>query len=81
MNQTELRQTRFNAVPLRNVVGFGNRTAYRIHVTRGKVIASIEMLEEFTNRSAANASRFDDGHPEPVPVTRPRAWFRRVTDY
>ena len=78
MSQTKLRQTRFNAVPLRNVVGVGNTTAYQIHVTRGKEIATIETLEEFANRSPANASRFDNDHPEPASVTRPRAWFRRV---
>ena len=78
MRQTELQQTRFNAVPLRNVVGVGNTTAYQIHVTRGRVIATIETLEEMINISPANASRYDDSRPEPASVTRPRAWFRRV---
>ena len=45
MNQIELRQTVFNAVPLKNVVGVGNSTAYQINVTRGKVHATLGQLE------------------------------------
>ena len=78
MRQTELRQTRFNAVPLRNVVGVGNTTAYQIHVTRGKVIATLETIEEFVNDSPANASRYEDNRPEPASATPRRSWFRRV---
>ena len=77
MNQTELRQTSFEAVPLRNVVGVGNSTAYQICVTRGKVLATIGSLEEFTNNSPSNSSRYDD-NPEPASVTQTRSWFRRV---
>jgi hypothetical protein len=77
MNQTELRQTSFEAVPLRNVVGVGNSTAYQICVTRGKVLATLGSLEEFTNDSPSNSSRYDD-NPEPASVTQTRSWFRRV---
>jgi hypothetical protein len=78
MSQTELRQTNFDAVPLRNVVGVGNITAYQISVTRGKVLATIGSLEEFVNDSPANASRFENDMPEPTSVTPMRPWFRRV---
>ena len=79
MNQTELRQTQFDAVPLRNVVGVGNTTAYQISVTRGDVIATFGALQEFVNDSPANASRFENDKPEPASVTHMRSWFRRVT--
>lgn len=78
MNQTELRQTNFAAVPLRNVVGIGSVTAYQISVTRGRVLATIGSLEEFVNDSPANASRFEGNQPEPASVTPMRSWFRRV---
>ena len=78
MNRTELQQTNFDVVPLRNVVGVGNSTAYQICVTRGKVIASLGTLEDFVNNSPANASRYEDGNPEPASATQTRSWFRRV---
>jgi len=78
MNSTQLRQTNFDVVPLRNVVGVGSTTAYQICVTRGKVLATIGSLEEFINDSPVNASRYDDNKPEPASVTQPRSWFRSV---
>ena len=78
MNSTNLRQTQFDVVPLKNVVGVGNTTAYQIHVTRGKVIATIDTIEEFVNDSPANASRYEEKQPESATVTRPRSWFRSV---
>ncbi len=78
MNRTELHQTSFDVVPLRNVVGVGNSTAYQICVTRGKVIASLGTLEDFVNDSPVNASRYDHDNPEPASETQTRSWFRRV---
>lgn len=78
MNQTELRHTRFDVVPLRNVVGVGNNTAYQISVTRGETLATIGSLQEFVNDSPANASRYENNEPEPASVTHARSWFRRV---
>jgi len=78
MNRTELRHTNFDVVPLRNVVGVGNSTAYQICVTRGKVLASLGTLDKFVSDSPANASRYDDSNPEPASVTQTRSWFRRV---
>jgi len=80
MNPIELCQTSFDVMPLRNVVGVGNTTAYQICVTRGPVIATLKTLEELTNHSPVNASRYQDNKPEPAPtrVTQQRSWFRRV---
>ena len=78
MTRTELRHTRFDAVPLRNVVGVGNTTAYQISVTRGDTLATLGQLEEFVNDSPANASRYDNDNPERASATQPRSWFRRV---
>ena len=73
-----LRQTQFNAVPLRNVVGVGNFTAYQVCVSRGKVLATPTNHEDFINDSPANASRYDATAPEPASVTQKRSWFRQV---
>jgi len=73
-----LRQTQFNAVPLRNVVGVGNFTAYQVCVSRGKVLATPISVQDFIQDSPANASRYDATEPEPVSVTRQRSWFRQV---
>jgi hypothetical protein len=78
MINAELRQTQFNAVPLRNVVGVGNFTAYQVCVSRGNVIATPTAMEDFIKDSPANASRYDGNEPEPASVTRERSWFRRV---
>lgn len=78
MNQTELRHTRFDVTPLRNVVGVGNVTAYQICVTRGQVLATIGALEEFVKGSPLNASRYEDNNPEPASVPAKGHWFRRV---
>lgn len=60
MNRIELRQTTFDAVPLKNVVGVGNSTAYQICVTRGKVHATMGKLDMLANEAAAN-----DDHSTP----------------
>ena len=78
MNAIEYRQTQFKAEPLRNVVGFGNVTAYQICVRRGPAIGTFGTLEEFVNDSPANASRYEDWNPEPASVAQTRSWFRRV---
>ena len=78
MNAIEYRQTQFKAEPLRNVVGFGNVTAYQICVRRGPAIGTFGTLEEFVNDSPANASRYEDRNPEPASVAQTRSWFRRV---
>lgn len=77
-NQTELRQTRFDVTPLRNVVGVGNVTAYQIRVTRGPAVATLGTLEEFVNDSPLNASRYEDNNPEPTSDMARRQWFRCV---
>ncbi len=78
MNSTNLRQTQFDVVPLKNVVGVGHTTAYQICVSRGPVLATLGSLEEFITDSPMNASRYDDNQPEPASDTQPRSWFRRV---
>ena len=78
IKQTELRQTRFDVVPLRNVVGVGNVTAYQISVSRGRTIATIGSLEDFVNDSPQNASWYEDNEPELSSVISNKNWFRRV---
>ena len=78
MNPIKLRQTNFDVVPLRNVVGVGNTTAYQICVSRGKVLATLGSIEEFITDSPMNASRYEDDKPEPASETQKRSWFRRV---
>ena len=74
MNMTELRHTRFDAVPLKNVVGVGNSTAYQICVTRGKVHATMGKLETLLNEVAAN----DNHSTTPVRQIQPRSVLGRV---
>ena len=80
MTNAILRETRFDAVPLRNVVGVGNFTAYQVCVSRGNVLATPTTNEDFIKDSPANASRFDASDPEPASVTRMRSWFRNMLD-
>ena len=74
MNNTELRHTVFDVVPLRNVVGVGNSTAYQICVTRGKVHATIGKLESLVNEAAAN----DYHSTETVRQFQPRSVLSRA---
>lgn len=78
MNPIKLRQTNFDVVPLRNVVGVGNTTAYQICVSRGEVLATLGSIEEFITDSPMNASRYEDDNPEPASEAQKRSWFRRV---
>ena len=74
MNRTELRQTTFDVIPLRNVVGVGNSTAYQICVTRGKVHATMGKLDELADITAAN----DDHSTQNVRQFHPRTLLSRV---
>ena len=78
MNSTHLRQTQFDVVPLKNVVGVGNTTAYQICVSRGPILATKGSLEKFITDSPMKASRYDDNQPEPASEAQRRSWFRRV---
>ena len=54
MNQTELRQTVFEAAPMKNVVGIGRATAYQIHVQHGPLLATPVRRAAFARQAAAN---------------------------
>lgn len=73
MKQIELRQTIFKAVPLKNVVGVGNSTAYQISVSRGKVHATMGQLD-YANREPAN----DSPSAHVASVHQPRRVFNRI---
>ena len=73
MKRIKLPQTFFTAVPMKNVVGIGNSTAYRISVTRGKVHATMGQLE-FADLEAAN----DAEEARVIPVHRPRQILSRI---
>ena len=74
MNRNELRQTTFDVVPLKNVVGVGNSTAYQICVTRGKVHATMGKLDMLANEAAAN----DDHSTQNVRQFQSRSVLSRV---
>lgn len=56
MNQNELRQTVFDVVPLRNVVGIGKAAAFQIHVRHGSVLATPLRSNDLARSAAANES-------------------------
>ena len=49
----------FEAIPLRNVVGIGNMSAWQIHLTRGPVVATLGQVERSNDAQPANAARYD----------------------
>ena len=55
--QEQLHRVLFEAVPLRNVVGIGNMSAWQIHLTRGPVLATLGAVEHAFDEQAANAPR------------------------
>ena len=77
MNQNELRQTAFDVVPLKNVVGIGRATAFQIHVRHGAVIATPTEGEGFTRRSAANDGCRSGTNSATAPFTLFRRLLRR----
>lgn len=76
MNQVKLKQTRFNVLPLKNVVGVGNTTAYQISVTTGPMLGSMGELQELRGASAVNDQNFENYRNEASGERR--SWFRSV---
>ena len=74
MNQNELRQTVFDVVPLRNVVGIGKAAAFQIRVQHGRVLATPLCSNDLARSAAANDA------PEAVatPAGRLRSLLRRL---
>lgn len=76
MSKVKLNQTAFDVVPLKNVVGVGNSTAYQISVIRGKLLGDMGQLNELTSRPAINDSNFS--HYRNEAADEGRSWFRRA---
>jgi hypothetical protein len=74
MRKIELRNTVFNAVPLKNVVGIGNSTAFQIHVSQGKVHATMGQFEDLAKLTALNETPSNAR----VAVFRPHKVLSRV---
>ena len=55
----QLHRAIFEAVPLRNVVGIGNVSAWQIHLTRGPVLATLGAVEHAFDEQAANTPRYE----------------------
>ncbi len=75
MNQNELRQTAFDVVPLRNVVGIGRAAAFQIRVQHGRVLATPLRSNELARSAAAN----DTPEVGATPTGRLRNLLRRLT--
>jgi len=57
--QEQLHRVLFEAVPLRNVVGIGNMSAWQIHLTRGPVCATLGQVGISIDTQSANATRHE----------------------
>ncbi|MGD8346606.1 MAG: hypothetical protein PVI83_05140 [Lysobacterales bacterium] len=55
----QLHRAIFEAIPLRNVVGIGNMSAWQIHLTRGPALATLGQVEHSIEAQAANAARYE----------------------
>ena len=75
MNQNELRQTAFDVVPLRNVVGIGRAAAFQIRVQHGRVLATPLLSNELARSAAAN----DAPDATATPASHLRSLLRRLT--
>ena len=75
MNQNELRQTVFDVVPLRNVVGIGKAAAFQIRVQHGRVLATPLRSNDLPRSAAAN----DAPEVAAKPAARLRTLLRRLT--
>lgn len=55
----QLHRAIFEAIPLRNVVGIGNMSAWQIHLTRGPVLATLGPIKQAADEQAANAPSYE----------------------
>ena len=76
MNQVKLQQTQFNVMPLKNVVGVGNTTAYQISVTTGPMLGTMGKLQELPGTSAVNDQDFENHRKEAS--SERRSWIRSL---
>ena len=76
MNQVKLQQTQFNVMPLKNVVGVGNTTAYQISVTTGAMLGTMGELQELHGAKAANDQGFENYRKEAS--SERRSWIRSL---
>lgn len=76
MKQVKLKQTRFEAIPLKNVVGIGNSTAYQISVSVGQQIGTIGCLDDLRDTSASNEPN-SMNHRKEAAGSR-RSWLRAI---
>lgn len=76
MKHIKLQETRFEAIPLKNVVGIGNSTAYQISVSTGNLLGTMGPLEELRLKSAGNEPNFENYRKEDAGCRR--SWLRSV---
>ena len=74
--QTIIRQTIFQAQPLKNVVGVGNTTAYSIVVSQGSTLGTFGSVSVPAQAEVLNDSRYSWNAAREPGRTRIISWFR-----
>ena len=75
MNKIQLREALFSMDPIRNIVGFGDKLAFHIVVTKGEILGALGPVKAPAASMAGNDPDFESSAG--VPDGR-RTWIRRL---
>ena len=75
MNKIQLREALFRMDPIKNIVGFGNKLAFHIVVTKGDILGALGPVRGPAAGAADNDPDFESSAG--VPGGR-RTWIRRL---
>lgn len=75
MNKIQLREALFRMDPIRNIVGFSDKPAFHIVITRGRLFGVAGPVDTPEAGMTANDSDFETTASDPAGR---RSWFRRL---
>jgi hypothetical protein len=76
--QSTIRQTIFQAEPLKNIVGVGNTTAYHIVVTPGVTLGTLGIVTVPAYAEICNDPIYERNSAHESAGSRRPSWFRRA---
>jgi hypothetical protein len=76
MNKVFLRESLFHVDPIKHIVGSGNRTAFRIVITKGNILGLLGPVRVPEANATGNDANFRTS--ECAPARRRPSWIKRL---